>query len=429
MPYSFPEDGLLRRLVDIYFNEENTIHPLVYRPTFEVRLSSSLHEHDRSFGALVLAMVSIASWHCDDPRVLHDSMSAGWQWYRQIRCTPNASTSPPNLHTLQTYVLCSFYATATNVQTEYAWNLPGFGLRMAQVVGAHRQKHGCLPSAEDEEWKRAFWALYGMDAFVSASTGRPMAMGVDDFDVYPPLAVDEAYWGTPEAFVQPEDAPSSNACWTHFCALLEIVGFANQTIYAPRRSNLSLEMSLPDWDKRTVVAIDNALDEWVDDIPEHLRWNLHNPNAVFFKQSVSLYTSFYFATILVHRPFITSCADPISINWPSLALCVNAARSMCHVVDAYSRRGFAPMFYLQTMVFWAATVLSMNVWRNKALGNDAQVRQDVGNVRICTHYLRMAEKWCVFVQLYPVSLKLTVSCRWPNVRRLVYVSSIALPKP
>ena len=34
----------------------------------------------------------------------------------------------------------------------------GFGIRLAQDVGAHRRKgHQDVPSAEDEQWKRGFW--------------------------------------------------------------------------------------------------------------------------------------------------------------------------------------------------------------------------------------------------------------------------------
>ncbi|KIY64274.1 hypothetical protein CYLTODRAFT_358659 [Cylindrobasidium torrendii FP15055 ss-10] len=410
LPYIFPDQDLLRHLIDVYFEEESTIAPLLYRPTFEARLSCHLHEYDRSFGALVLAVAAIASRYCnDDPRVLLDptaKTSAGWHWYRQIRPIPSAFSSPPNLHNVQTYVLCSFYASATNAPPEYTWALPAFGIRMAQAVGAHRAKLGTQPSPEQEEWKRAFWALYCVDIFIAVATGRPMAMGVDDFDVQPPLGVDEAYWELPDprlVFVQPDGVPSSNACWTHICSILDIMGFAHQTIYAPRRSRLSKELSVPDWDKRTIGAIDNALNEWVDAIPDHLRWNPHNPNELFLRQSVSLYTTFYFVNIIVHRPFIASRVgtSPVSINWPSLAICVNAARACCHVVDMYHRRGFPPMFSVQIMVFYAATVLIMNVWRNKALGNDEQVNKDLQDVHICMGALRISEK------------------RWQNSGRLV----------
>lgn len=94
--------------MDIYFTEDNTVVPLLYRPTFEASLARNLHEYDRSFGALVLAVSAIASRYCDDPRVLLDPMakqSAGWQWYRQIKPIPTTFATPPNIYNIQTYVV------------------------------------------------------------------------------------------------------------------------------------------------------------------------------------------------------------------------------------------------------------------------------------------------------------------------------------
>jgi hypothetical protein len=41
------------------------------------------------------------------------------------------------------------------------WSIIGVGIRMAQDVGAHRRKmYGEIPSAEKEQWKRAFWYIF-----------------------------------------------------------------------------------------------------------------------------------------------------------------------------------------------------------------------------------------------------------------------------
>ncbi|KIY72443.1 hypothetical protein CYLTODRAFT_486286 [Cylindrobasidium torrendii FP15055 ss-10] len=409
-PYFFPEHDLLRRLIDLYFAEDNNVVPLIYRRTFEASLARNLHEYDRSFGALVLAVLAIASRYCDDPRVLLDPtarQSAGWQWYRQIKPIPTTFVEPPNIYNIQTYVLCVFYSNATNAP-EFSWVLPAVGLRMAQSVGAHREKIGSAPSAANEEWKRAFWALYCCDIYSSIATGRPSVMTLEDFDVNYPSPVDDEFWEPADpsgAFVQPEGVLSRNVCWSHYCKLLEIMTFAHRTVYAPRRSKLAKELSVPDWDKQAIVVIDAALNKWVDNVPDHLRWNPHHTDDQLFRQSMIMYATFYYVNMLLHRPFISArvgSTDTLSpVSWPSLAICVNAARACCHVIDIYHRRGCSPVFSVQIMLFYSATILSINIWRNRAAHNEEQVKKDMGNVKKCTNVLRIHEK------------------RWQNAGRLV----------
>jgi len=63
----------------------------------------------------------------------------------------------------------------------------------------------------------------------------------------------------------------------------------------------------------------------------------------FFNQSVLLYLSYYWVQILVHKPFITRPNADSDLSFPSLAICVNAARSAIHVMEVQQRRGFLPL--------------------------------------------------------------------------------------
>lgn len=50
----------------------------------------------------------------------------------------------------------------------------GWGLRLAQEVGAHRRKAATKPwTVQDELWKRAFWlVLFLFSSFVYLNSGR-----------------------------------------------------------------------------------------------------------------------------------------------------------------------------------------------------------------------------------------------------------------
>ena len=74
----------------------------------------------------------------------------------------------------------------------------GFGIRLAQDVGAHRRKgYQDVPTAEDEQWKRGFWyvililsfptlsnirrVLVCMDRMISTAMGQPCAIHDEEY--------------------------------------------------------------------------------------------------------------------------------------------------------------------------------------------------------------------------------------------------------
>jgi hypothetical protein len=119
----------------------------------------------------------------------------------------------------------------------------------------------------------------------------------------------------------------------------------------------------PQWEQQIVAELDSSLNKWIDSVPDHrtcvlldsfpptqpplVRWDPHRENLLFFNQSASLFTHYYHLQILIHRPFISSPSKPSSLTFPSLAICTNAARSCCHVVDIQSQRGTLPLGHIQ----------------------------------------------------------------------------------
>ncbi|KAJ7622663.1 hypothetical protein DFH06DRAFT_942820, partial [Mycena polygramma] len=83
-----PEADLLASLVDIYFEEINPLFCILHVPSFCRMLSDGLHLREPHFGAIVLAVCSLASRYSDDSRVLLDGVASehtrGWKWFRQV---------------------------------------------------------------------------------------------------------------------------------------------------------------------------------------------------------------------------------------------------------------------------------------------------------------------------------------------------------
>ncbi|KAF9010371.1 hypothetical protein BDZ89DRAFT_1078168, partial [Hymenopellis radicata] len=338
LPYIFPEPQLMDDLITLYFAEQDPISPLLYRPKFEQSVRNGRHFRDREFGGVVLAVCAVGARYCLDGRALlpwQDEETMGWQWYQQIRPLPSSMARTPTLCSLQMYFLCCTYVNGSN-NPEAAWCLPGFGLRMAQGRGAHRQRLS-------EQW----------------------TVDDEDYDVELPLDCDYEYWEGPQPFQQPEGKPSSMSYWIKFLELLKIMTLIHRNLYPVKRSEMN-KLTFPEVYRKNILNLVPFLKVWHDTMPEHLRWNPNSliPNPVFLKQAVILYSNYYWAQIQLHRPFICFC-DTMSLS-SSLTISIAAARECCHMTIAYQMTGNARVG--STPIYYSAIILVINIWRARIAG-------------------------------------------------------------
>ncbi|KAE9401037.1 hypothetical protein BT96DRAFT_818451, partial [Gymnopus androsaceus JB14] len=310
---------LLDHLVDLYFRKQNGMR-LLHRAVFEQGLRDGLHKKDRDFGELVLSVCGIGAWRTDDPRAFADGTdskySLGWKYYEQIILMQDLSGTTA-LYRVPDHDCNAIMFLSPSSRPSLCWNLLGLAVRFAQMVGAHRRNfYGSKPNPTKELWKRAFWCLVCIDTYSSAFTGRPKATNPAEF-VLPSLSDDE-YWLHPDpeqAFKQPVGKPSTVSFWVHLLRLLDTFGVAQRSIRWA---------SDPQKHDETVVAeLDIALDKWVETIPEHLRWDPHREDLVFFGQSAKLYCDYYWVQIQIHRGGLKHNR----MSYTSLAVATNAARA------------------------------------------------------------------------------------------------------
>ncbi|KAJ3720335.1 fungal-specific transcription factor domain-containing protein, partial [Lentinula raphanica] len=350
----FPPPVLLSSLVDLYFAHRNMFMPLLHRPTFLQDLASRLHERERAFGELVLSVCALGARFSSDERVFADksplmTLCPGWKYINQIGSLQEASEYA--LYKVQTICNVIVFLSSTSSPAPI-WSLLSIGVRHAQAVGAHRRAFlGPKPSIKQELWQRAYWILVNLDSFTSAFLGRPKATDPAEYDLDLPLECDDEFWEHPDpeqAFKQPLGRPSMMEYWRAHLKSIDILAFAQKNIYAVKKPHGiwgSSSRHVPSWDAKVVAELDAALNQWVDNIPDHLRWDPHREDLVFFEQSCSLYCTYYFVQIHAHRPFIrpellrTDGSRHYSgMSYSSLGVCANAARSCLHVLDLHSRR-------------------------------------------------------------------------------------------
>ncbi|KAJ7763333.1 fungal-specific transcription factor domain-containing protein [Mycena metata] len=196
--FKLPPAAMINDLTELYFTHQNVYLPLLHRPTFERSLADGLHFRDYDFAATVILVCAVASRWSKDPEVFHLSadttigaggLTCGWGWFNQVRNSRHEMSGPATLYDLQYYCLAVQFLECSS-EPPMGWMLIGFGLRVAQDMGAHRRTapHE-IPSIQSELLKRAFWVLMYMDRLVSAGTGRTCALEENDVDVEMPIEV------------------------------------------------------------------------------------------------------------------------------------------------------------------------------------------------------------------------------------------------
>ncbi|KAJ6613518.1 fungal-specific transcription factor domain-containing protein [Mycena sp. CBHHK59/15] len=393
--YEFPAADLLSELVGLYFTHMNTYFPLLHRPTFERSIADNLHLQDAGFGAIVLLVCAVASRFSDDPRVFPHDLTCGWQYFDQLPLVINHLFVRPTLYDLQHYCLAIQFVEYAAPQA--CWSLIGVGIRIAQDVGAHREKDaGTKATVEGELWKRAFWVIVCMDRHISGALGRPCTTQYEDFDVDLPVECDDEFWVINNGnltFKQPLGKPSRIAFFNGYIRLNNILAFSLKVLYSLNKTKNLLAIRDDAWEEHIVAELDSALNSWVDSIPGHLRWDPNRQDLVFFDQSAFLYCTYYQVQMTIHRPFIPMIRKAAPTALPSLAICTNAARSCSHVADvSRQRKDNTPVPVLLASTFSAGLVLLLNVWSGKRTGLPPQLNTALAEVHKCMAAIRICEK-------------------------------------
>lgn len=403
--FDFPDDDLMPSLIDIYFLQINPFLPLLHRPTFEAEVASNLHRTDPMFARVLLLVCAHGARYSSDPRVLAegstDSRSSGWKWFEQVDVVRKSLHKRTSLHELQMHALHVLFCQTSEI-SHGVWLQIGLALRLAQDVGAHRRRKDIrVPDTEDELWKRAFWVILSLDRWSGSFSGRPSGLHDEDFDLDLPLECDDEYWET--GFEQPAGKPSTIAYFNCYLSLMNILSSAMRLIYPIKRPNRVFGHLPHRSDEQTVAELDSAMNHWMDSIPDHLRWNPNCTNQLFLKQSAALHAIYYHLQIFIHKPFIPTPRNPFPVTFPSLAICTNAARSCCHVLESFSRLSALPLSQLQITAFTSTVILLLNIWSGKRSGIAPYPRREVEDVQRCMGVLKASEgRWASAGRLWDI---------------------------
>ncbi|KAI0733190.1 fungal-specific transcription factor domain-containing protein [Fomitopsis betulina] len=406
----FPPLDLAEDLIELYFARNNSLFPLLHRPTFQKQWNKRLYKTDLWFACVCMAMFAVASRWSDDPRVLPEGLSpttsdgsdngawalAGWKYVHAALDGHRHRRSlflPANLFEIQTFVLMGMYFRGTIGHAE-SWTIISIGIIKAQDVGAHRRKvYGRQPTVEEELWKRAIWHLIAMDRLGSVLIGRSCCARDEDFDLDLPMEVDDEYWESEDpdlAFRQPAEKPALVTAFVYWARLSQISAFVLRTLYAIGRFKQPLGLVGPRWKEQVIERLNSALLEWIESLPPHLRWSPEVEDDVFASQSAMLYLSYYIVQITIYKPFLSLSRPHVSGEQAppegsegsraALAICTNAARAGTRILEVLLLRGIPRHTVVVHFAFVFAGVLLVNLWAQIAKEADQRGQGSVNDL-------------------------------------------------
>ncbi|KAJ6453724.1 fungal-specific transcription factor domain-containing protein [Mycena sanguinolenta] len=357
----FPAHHLVSSLVSLYFDNVNSFLPILHRPTFDQSLNQQLHIVNEGFGTILLLVCALGSLYLaesTEPAV--DDTKLAWDCYAQVELCGHSLRRLPTLYDIQAYCLATqFLHWASGPQS--AWAIAGFGLRLAQDVGFHRDKfNGPTVSIDEELQKRAFWSLLFLDTHLSGGLGRSAVHDPIELDVTVPQEFRSEYcWRASGPESRSPEKLSTLAFFNCLINLYRLLHFSLRTLYTTQTTQVRMGSA-----KSLVFVaaeLDKELDNWFNSMPEHLALHPELPDALFFDQSAVLLCLGHYTRIILHRPFLPGMSSWIPSNPRAVSICTEAARACIRVADVQQRRRpNNPLIFSQSPIFTAAMILLLN---------------------------------------------------------------------
>ncbi|KAK0460067.1 fungal-specific transcription factor domain-containing protein [Desarmillaria tabescens] len=384
--YVFPDPDLMLALVTLYFTHYNSYLPLLHRPTFEKAMADGEHWTDHLYAGTLLLVCALGARHSNDPRIFSaqpGGSEAGWRFFEQLTSFQTAlqDRTSATLYELQIHCLSVLYLEAVGLWETVSTQI-GLAIRMAQQVGAHVHKNR-PPNAHDEAWKRVFWVLIFLDVSHACHYGRPVALRYEDFDIGFPLECDDIYWNHPDParrFRQPAGRPSALSAFVCLLKLVNTITYVKRSIYHTRNPMILMGGQRRPPETEILSSLDSFLNQWLQSVPEHLRWNPNNQDGLFFNQSVFLHITYHYTRILVHRPYLPAPQ--------SIATCRDAALATLNIVEAQRRRGYLQLMHLVSCVNSTVLTMLLILWNG---AEDPYKTREMQYIATCMNMLKGVE--------------------------------------
>ncbi|ORZ17359.1 fungal-specific transcription factor domain-domain-containing protein [Absidia repens] len=347
------------RLLKIYFANVHPILPVINKIEFlkQYRDETATYPSGELLNAMFGAAARFVECEYLEPDRIKTApkdsiwdIPMGWsdRFFDQAQDIVSRWTANPTASKIQAIVLIHNHRGNLDSKSSACWLMGGFALRLAQMLGLHRNCDDWdISDGEKETRKRLWWALYVSDRFQSALQGKPLSIQDEDIDIgHPDVCapwkevldeLPEEYNGIirprfPSATYRPQNTNGKVEIYqlfVQFVKLSEILGRIIQGLHSPRAQRVChYEHDM----KGLVAGLDHELTEWRFSFSKALRQSrfgdFDEDNGYFTPVTASMLLFYFSALILLHRPFIqlNAAGKPISkSSFSSFQICTSAA--------------------------------------------------------------------------------------------------------
>ncbi|PGH18548.1 hypothetical protein AJ79_00327 [Helicocarpus griseus UAMH5409] len=369
-----PTQDVIDELNDIYFRKIHPSVPILHRPRYYAAMD--LAPSMRPPVCLRYIMWCLASSITDKYQSLHPHFYQRARKYVELDQMKGLGEGACSVAHTQAWILIAFYEFKM-MYFPRAWMSTGSGMRLALMLGLHRQdgvgaemKH-CIPPPRDwterEERRRTFWVAFCQDRYASLGTGWPMM--VDERDILTDLP------STEEAFInckpQPSYTLSSVLAGENISTLSPLAGVVLLSCLFGRSLN-HLHRTTPndkDHDLNGVFwkrhrALDNILLNTSLSLPSHLRL----PEGVNDSSVIFLNMCIHTNTICLHQAAIFKAEKnnlPNQIALEGKRRCIVAADQITNILKMASHIDLTAMNPFLAFCLYVASRVFMQYLKSR----------------------------------------------------------------
>ncbi|KAF9520728.1 hypothetical protein BS47DRAFT_1481125, partial [Hydnum rufescens UP504] len=434
----FPPADLMEALIHLFVRHVSPIAPIIDISTLEEQYTSGLYLRDLRHARLLLMVCALGSIYSKDPRVLYDvqgRLVPGYEYFFQLRfwrCPYQAV----QLHELQTCALIATYYLHIGdplrpgycLGMGFVWAKMWAPIARAQAEASYGIElcggsSSCNTDAQSFHARGARRYLVTWDRMISRLLGRNCAIQEEEITLNLPTPQREESVETADTII----------FFAHFAKLGIILSLAIRILHTIRKPGLQGTANLPsffgpEWQAQTSTELSNSLSQWLNEVPDHLRWDPHRKNILHFEQSAYLYYSYHYVAIFLNRPFNNAIRDPSGRLQPGFERCIREARACSQLLSIVARRSIINS-YGSFVTLLSGTVLLTAIWTSRTQHPDADVSDLEDSVHRCLSVLQVAARpWKNGPNPGDSSAGLTSSKeRWTaSNRHLVVLQNLAL---
>lgn len=338
-----PQWRVIDGLVSYYFEYCNWVYRHVCQSTFLAAWSrfKSGHSPDRLILATVCVIMAISVFYLPERHPLLENIvetheQLGDKYYSvMIKALGRyqAENRTYSLELVELLLIRCHYLTLSKTDCEEVWTVRGELVSLATAMGLHRDPRKWKMSREVAERRRwAFWHIILLERWQAFMFGRPISVASHHFDTQLPSSHDPSLLSNTQ----------SPSLYLPNIALFKLAYILGDI--------MNDAVSLKPVPYETVMAHDQALKRWADDLPKEVDLDEFSVARSLASrdlgtirlgvQSVIIKTSYYHIRFTLHRPYASapslsaapSKSQNSSFHQQSLEIAVGYARRLVLVV-------------------------------------------------------------------------------------------------